>query len=362
MKKLSVILIFLVCILAIKLEVKATEELSQEPETQELLDITNDIEIKYKWYKEERVEGTYHQKGVVIRGFQEDTTIFKQGRLLTGTEEMCRNVQNYLNVVATTTYTYSMIPEIKYIELSTSIDSENIKIYHKGKLVDYEIISEENNKVKIDLINEYLPGEIWFYIKYSEPYEIKLISTNEVKSVTLSKYIENQEIIVPDKSWINGEEQGLMRNTKVKYEENDFVTLKNQRTVCEGTEILTYRYKIKKVYYDDNYHTYVEGYTKDIDDFIILYKGTPITNTVEVTKLIKEKEIEYVQLEPEKIIVKEEVPIIEEKIVTETEYKTEYIEKEKEVKVIPKYIYIIIFFLVLTIIICTIKILKKKVD
>ncbi len=371
MKKIIIILVFLLSMVSIVIEVKADEELSPETETEQLLDITNDIEIRYKWYKEERVEGTYYLKGKTLKGYLEDKTITKYGKPIYDNSQICASPESYYNFSSSTSYGHSMIIEMRYVKLNKPINPENIKIYYKKNLIEYEVINQENNQITIDLKQDYLPGDIWFYIKYSQPYEIELSSNSISKIVKLSKYIENEEIIIPDKSWIKEPNQEIIRYTQFQYENNDFITFKFKRTTCTGLEILTYRYKIAKVYYDDNYHSYVEGYIKDEEDFIVLYKGKPLTNIVEITKIVKDKEIQYIELEPKKIIVREACSITseknnennesidtEEKIVT----KTEYIEKEKEIKKIPKYIYIIIVVLILIIIYETIKILKKKVD
>ena len=144
--------------------------------------------------------------------------------------------------------------------------------------------------------------------------------------------------------------------------------------ICRFKEVYTYRYKTKKEYYDNNYHTYIEGYLPEINNYKVNYnKEFPVnkvevTKEIEVTKEVKvpqiEKEYVYIEREPENKQENEINNSIKEADKCEEKekivYKTE--EKEKIVNKIPPIIYLLLTVLTIIIIFESIKLLKKNVD
>ena len=146
-----------------------------------------------------------------------------------------------------------------------------------------------------------------------------------------------------------------------------------QYQICKSTEIVAYKYKIEREYYDDDYHAYVEGYIKDEDDYKLFYKEEPIINTVEITKeitkekIVKQPQIQYVYLPSKNEIQKLDSSKDKENEITEnkectpqikTQIKTEIKTIEKEMIKTPKRVYIIIAILILLIILQLRKIKK----
>lgn len=226
-----------------------------------------------------------------------------------------------------------------------------------------------------------------FFVDTNEEYKINLYMNKFFQDHTLSKNITNEKISIPDKTWITDKtEYGIITTTDV-YDNSDLTIILNRVEECTYRDILVYRYNTERQYYD-GYHTYVEGYLKDINDYKYYYKGEPIKEepiiqTIEIIKekIIKEPLIEYVYVETnnktnkpqiEYIYVEKENNLNENKndssnnetkchpeIITNTKIKKEIV--EKEIFKIPKIIYIIGFIMTIIIIILIIKNRKKYV-
>ena len=104
-----------------------------------------------------------------------------------------------------------------------------------------------------------------------------ILSINRVNAIT--------DIIEDTELKLSVEEEGEMPNIPL---------IKNIKTkeVCRVKEIETYRYKTKKEYYDDNYYTYIDDYTPDINDYVVYYnkelpKNKEIIKEVVVSKIEK---------------------------------------------------------------------------
>lgn len=222
-----------------------------------------------------------------------------------------------------------------------------------------------------------------FYIDTTENYKISLYINSFYLGHSLSKSITNEKISIPDKTWITDKTSYETIRTNAVYKNSDLTTILYQEEECTYRDILVYKYNTEREYYDENYHTYVEGYLKDTNDYKIYYKGEeikeePIIETIEIIKekIIKEPQIEYVYLETndktnnpkiEYIYIEKEKKndssnnktSCDPQIITKTKIKKEMV--EKEIYKIPKIIYIIGTIMIMTIIILIIKTRKKYV-
>lgn len=218
-----------------------------------------------------------------------------------------------------------------------------------------------------------MADDLTFYIPNEKDYRITLYKDKYLKTVILSKYIENEDLLIPDKTWIPENTNYVYYYTTETLRETDLTKKIYQAQICRVREIYVYKYKVTKEYYDDNYYLNVDGYIKDINDYKIFYEEKvitniiekPITNIVEITKekIIKEPKIEYIYIPSENEIEKfDSSEKIECTPQIKTEIKTEIKTIEKKIPKVPKKVYIIIAILLLIITLLSIKLRKKYVD
>lgn len=276
-------------------------------------------------------------------------------------EENCELSSEYYKLEKKITREYSMPENASYALIENINDANNIKIYYDNKQVNFSVISSENNKLKINLKNPRMCDKLIFYVNSDNSYKISLYKDLGFRKCIISKDNINEQIAIPDETWIIENTKYTTQVTEEKMNENSLVTLKKESTECAYKEKYVFKYNTTKEYYDDNYHLYVEGYNKDVDDYKFYYKGEPIINFVEIIseKITEIPKIEYVYTEKDKNELdssKEYVQEINTKVITNT--KT----IEKEIPKVPKVIYIIILLLVSVIIVLIIKIYRKYVE
>lgn len=335
-------------------------------------EITNDIEIRYRWYKE-RVSsaGKYVPKKELASTDIVNKNHYKTGSYSEWKEEYCNlSTENY-EISRNKYITYKKIDNVKYIQIENITYDNNIKIFNNNQLINFEILSNEENKIKIKLDNFYLVENLMFYVDTSTNYKISIYSSVMFVETLLKKETTGEKFAIPDKSWIQENTRFNEIRTTDVYPNSVFTAKIKEENICRYRDILLYKYDIEREYYDNNYYLNLDGYIKDINDYKIFYKGEPITNTVEiitekiieVPKIIKEPQIKYVYVQEEKNDEKD--PSIKEECLpeiikeTKTEIKQEIV--EKEVEKIPKKIYIIIISLIIIILILFIKLYKKYV-
>lgn len=328
------------------------------------VDITDKSEIKYKWYKVDKEDGMYYEKGQNLDGYLEDKTNYKVSYNYTlWSQSNCfESRENYV-IESKQTYIYEAVIKIRYIlfENIEEKDLKEINIYSGNKMINYKIIESSKDFIKLDLQNLYYPDDLWMYIDSTKPYKILTSPNQSFTLLALSKSIDNDKILLPDKTWITNKTVYNTEYTDQYRNKNDFIKSIRSETNCRKAKIYTYRYKIKKKYYDDNYHTYVDGYIKDESDYIIEYNSKLPTKTITITNTKKEPVIkkEYIYNE-----VVKEVPKIIESSCDETSpiINTKYIDSSsiKKVIKIPKKVYILIILQTIIVILEAIIICKKS--
>ena len=133
----------------------------------------------------------------------------------------------------------------------------------------------------------------------------------------------------------------------------DIPLIKNiqEEEICRVREIKTYRYKVEREYYDNEYYLDIDGYIPDIADYRVIYmKEFPKTKEVLKNILVPKIEKEYVYLPSEEVDGER----------TEIVYQTKYI--DKIVDKIPLKMYILITMLGIVIVLLVIKLLSKRID
>ena len=360
--KNKIIKIFLVIILSIKI-VKADEI----KDTEELKDITNDVEIRYKWYKE-KISGSYYPLKEEQDGYIVDITKIKEGAVSTWNNANCNLPRNHYFISYDFRTTYECVKSVRYVEIKNITFNDNIKVYYDNELINYRIAKNEENLIVIDLRIKYRPDTLIFYIDTDKEYQITLYHDEPLISPLLTKQVSSKHPLIPDETWKISTTEYENHYTTEEYKETTLTKKIRKEQICKSTEIVAYKYKIEREYYDNDYHTYVEGYIKDEDDYKLFYKEEPIINTVEITKeitkekIVKQPQIQYVYLpsknEIQKLDSSKENEITECTPQIKTQIKTEIKTIEKEIFKTPKKVYILLTILIFIVILLLKKIKK----
>lgn len=326
------------------------------------IDITDKSEIKYKWYKIEKEDGIYYEKGKNLEGYIEDKNNYKVSYNYTlWSQSNCYDSRENFVIESKQTYIYESVIKIKYILLEDieEKDIKEISIYSGNKKIEHKIISTSDKKIKIDLQSLYYVDDLWMYIDSTKPYKILTSPNESFALLALSKNVENTKILLPDKTWITNKTVYNTEYNDAFRHKTDFIKSIRSETNCRKAKIYTYRYKIKKIYYDDNYYKFIPNYIKDESDYIIEYTSKIPTKTITITNTKKEQIIkkEYIYNEAIKEVIKKE-----EKQNTAPINNTKYIETQtiKKVTKVPKRVYLLIIFQTIIIILETILVCKKS--
>ena len=140
---------------------------------EEYPEISSDIEIRYKWYKEVEI-GDYYP----LKDINEDDLIDKSkitfGNYSLWQDKNCNLPEMYYEVSRKMRYKYKKAESVRYVLIENFDYKNNLKIYNKNKQINYKIISNENSKMKIDLNQLYLGETLLFYITDAKNYKIGL--------------------------------------------------------------------------------------------------------------------------------------------------------------------------------------------
>lgn len=333
---------------------------------EESINITENIKIKYKWYIEEKVDETYLPKGSQLTEYLENPYDVKYGKYSNWSYDLCSSSREKYIVDENTERIYKKVQAARYIKIVNLSNPNVVRVF----INLYEIPSEKklvsNDTVIIDLKNMVDIENIQIYIDTLGEYDIYMSSSEAILALSVYKHVVNERLIKPDKTWITDKTTYAVDYLHENVPENEFRKFTGFRTSCRIKEILTYHYKLKKKYYDNNYHEYIEGYIPDTSDYIVEYTGELPERIINITKTVKEITPikEYIYLENDNS-TKDNDSKNENKVTEQPQKqitKTKYIEKkitEKE-KYIPLKIYIILALLVIANIIQAIKRMRKK--
>lgn len=345
---------------------------------EEYPEVTKDIEIRYRWYKEKvSQKGSYVHKKDILPTDTVDTHNYKTGTYSWWSKDFCYLSREYYEIQETKYITYKKLNDARYVLIETTSSNNGIKIFYKNKEIEFEFINVENNKIKIDLKKTYLNEYLLFFVDTTTDYKISIYSNQLFTNHIISKEIKNTKISIPDETWTDETTTYKEISTTQIYPNSSLTKKISEESECRYRDIFVYKYDIEKEYYDNNYYQNVDGYIKDINDYKFYYKGEPIVNniinTIEVpvevpVEVIKEKivkipQIEYVYIEKEKNdeiknndSSKQDTECPKE---IETKIETQYV--EKEISKIPIVIYVSLFILIITILVLSIKLHKKNV-
>lgn len=287
---------------------------------EEIIDVTENIEVKTKWYKEE-IEEKYHKKGESLEGYIEDASKTIKGNIIEWRKGICTKDEEKRIVRSYKLYNYT-----QFIRLSNLNNYKEIQILYQNNKINYEIIKKEENIMIIKLPEAYETHNLLVFIDTEETYNIELSNIDIFSDSKIYKNNIKEKILYVDDTWQTTENSYTTVVTLNEEIYSSKVILLNEYEECATYEELTYRYKINKIYYDDNFHTFIEGYKRDTSKIKYYYNGPPLIKEIEIPK-----EVEIIK----KVEVPKEIIITKEKIVKEEpKIITEYIEKECEEKII----------------------------
>lgn len=336
----------------------------------ENINITENVKIKYKWYVEEKVEETYLPKGTQLAEYYENPYDIQYGKYSNWSYDLCSSSREKYVVEVDTETKYKKVHSARYIKIENLSNPNVVRVFNHLTEISTNKKLISNNTVLIDLKNMIDIENIQIYIDILGEYDIYLSSSETISSLSVYKHVINERLIIPNKTWITDKTTYSTEYSHTKLADNDFRKFDGFRSSCRIKEILTYHYKLKRKYYDNEYHEYIEGYTPDTSDYIVEYTGELPERVINITRTIKEITPikEYIYLENNNLSDKfhenndngkvDKIINQPQKQIT----KTKYIEKkiiEKE-KYIPIKIYIIIGLLIIINLIQIIKNLRKK--
>ena len=107
-------------------------------------DVTEDIEVRYKWYKE-KITGGYYPLKEEQDGYIVDITKIKEGAVSTWNNANCNLPRNHYFIEYDFTYTYECVKSVRYVEIKNIKFNDNIKVYHDNELIDYRIVTNKEN-------------------------------------------------------------------------------------------------------------------------------------------------------------------------------------------------------------------------
>lgn len=331
------------------------------------LNITNDAIVKFKWYKLYEYNGTYYEKGENLDGYFEDENRIIYGNYTNWDYNYCKYSRDNYVVESQNERIYKKIVDTQYVKFINFKFDNNIRIFNNTEEIEFEVVRQSDNEVFLNLGRLYEVSNILLYVDSDESYDIYFYFDRSQTMLSLSKKNEKSKIIIPDASWIKDNSTYATEYTHTNYLNNEFKTYQGLRPSCRVKPIKTYRYKLNKRYYDEEYHEYVEGYVPDLDDYLVEYISKLPTNNVFITEIKKEfvPIDKYIYLDSEKIKNTGELNIQkDEECSSEPIVETKYIENEviKKIYAIPKKIYLILLILILIILLEAIKLSKRNVD
>lgn len=325
--------------------------------------ITEDTELKFKWYKDNITESLYYPKKDNLPDYFEDETKIEYDEYSGWSSEYCNYSKDYYVIENKVITTYDKLDKVKYIRLNNASTTcqnitciDEIKIYYNHEELSHKILSNNYRGILIELPNYYEPEKLLFYLDTTHLNVIYLSKNKDIPPITISSPASAEKIRVLDDNWQATDESYINMETEGEVPNIPLIKNIKRQYICRIKEIKTYRYKIEREYYDDNYYTYLENYTPDINDYVIYYtKELPKHKEIIKEVIVPKIEKEYVYLNDENNNECESLTNNEEKVI----YKTKYIDKIKNK--IPLIGYVIFIALFLIIIFLIIKILTKKV-
>ncbi len=252
-------------------------------------------QVRYRYY-EEKKEGIYEKVGVdtsSLFAYEDKKDIHYS--LYNNWQDNCNVDPKLYDIETTVVYPYQTIEDVSYLKLflfSDNVKIDSIKIYDNEKEISYKLKSCTNC---IDITSLDLTSDSILVLDLKDKYEIQNL---KIDINITSNIIIDYEIILSNSltfdtysAKINGKSNiesyvvtsdnvvGASYNLDYKYskdivEKKYYNQIFDSKVMCRYRNILTYRYNIKKVYYDNNYYSEApaSGLIKDTSDTKIYYR------------------------------------------------------------------------------------------
>ena len=161
-------------------------------ETTTYPDITEDIEIRYRWYKEIiQDNGKYYPLRKIKEGDKYDKSNYKFVKSTSVNTESCSYPNEFYLIEKRTFKKYKKTYDTKFVVIDNIVPETEIKIYYENQPLNYRVVSHENNSLIIDLNGEKKCDNLLFYINTNNKYKISLYRDSNLEQIILSKEIEN---------------------------------------------------------------------------------------------------------------------------------------------------------------------------
>jgi len=276
MKK--IITFLLLCL--IMFEAKALEYGVWTDKLEDDITISYSETTMYKWYQE-KINGEYLLYDIEIEKYPyNDLNNYVLGQFSNWQDECITN--DYRLIENKDIYYYKQVKKIQYIKLeniSKNHQVDNINIYENNKKINYEII-----KASEGYNGNYFKTSSYIIIKLDDFYNYNDISV-EILSKENYRFYKMYLYHKQDETYL-AENKQVITNVKTTKEDNiinekyeniytdvltsedidildENIILIDKKTLCRYQDKLTFHYNIEKIYYDDNYHEYIDGYIKD---------------------------------------------------------------------------------------------------
>lgn len=328
--------------------------------------------VEYKWYKEEIIDSLYYPKKDNLSDYLENKDNITYGNYTEWNSKYCSySKENYL-LEEKEVIRYEELLKSRYIllcsirDIGTSRDFKVVTVFYDNKQIKYKVIERDQYDIKLDLEKEYETDKLDIYIEtFDISYLIYLANDINFEKITISFSVNpknNPKKLIWNKEWLTEKSTYEEKISEIPIQDSKSIKNITNDKICRVKEINTYRYKTKKIYYDDNYHIYIDGYIPDITTSVIYYideskqqKDNKKNNEINETN--NEINNENKNQNQQENVIKENDSI---KKSDDNKVKIKY--RERVTNKIPKKIYIIIFVLLFTVICQRIKIMKKNDD
>jgi len=260
-----------------------------------------EVEYRYKWYKE-NVVGDYFLYSQSITSLP---LVDKENYKYTSYsqwKDTCLEPSDVIDVEESEVYPYKRLLDTKYVRIK-NLENANLKINEliiksNGENVSYNVLEcdtcssvfDNNEDTYLEIVNnEVIVIEIPSYARTENLNFIINSNSGNIQielSFTKTEILGRKELnlkdginnYILDSSWIILKKYTSIYYSIEKPENNFFNTVYAKENKCRERKKMYFFYRIEKEYYDDNYHKFVSGYIKDLEDYVVMYRLLDVEN------------------------------------------------------------------------------------
>lgn len=251
-------------------------------------------EVRYKFYKE-IIDGEYVLKGKENAKYEyedvNDVIYSEYGDL----KDVCGN-DLHIDAKKVTVYPYRKIERTRYMEIyniKEDLIINDIKVFNDDDEIEFQVkecldCSEnkilESGKITIDLGEEFVTKKLKVILDTDTIsgnllfYKLKLVNNNG-KTATDINVNTNTSVYYVENFWIDPKYLSPVNYSLSEVALDDETEILEKKDMCQEREIFTYRFNKVKIYYDNDYHTFVNDpdYIKSLEESKVFYKYEEVT-------------------------------------------------------------------------------------